>query len=81
LYDGIQNKKSEEYKFQAALVGVDLTSSEKKASNKENAEAEIPLFGDPDDFQSMSVEEKEEMTKKMKGKHESWSGKSFLKGK
>jgi hypothetical protein len=34
----------------------------------------VPLFGDPKDYESMSQEKREELTKKMMGKHKVWAG-------
>jgi len=38
----------------------------------------VPLFGDPEDYESMSQEKREELTQKMMGKHKAWAGKSLL---
>lgn len=80
LFEGIQREKLIEWEFHAAIHGVDIGGNEGTAPVKD-ADPAVPLFSDPEDYQSMSLEAKEEATKKMKSKHQRWSGQSFLKGK
>jgi hypothetical protein len=35
------------------------------------------MFRDPKDYESLSQEEREEMTEKMMGKHKLWAGTAF----
>lgn len=83
LFKGIQENKKIEWEFFAAINGVDLgTGTETKtAPVVQDSDTSIPLFGDPSDYQSMSLEERQEQTDKMQSKHKSWAGQSFLKGK
>lgn len=79
LFEGLQRGKLVEWEFHAAIHGVELGG--KKSSTAKHSDPEVPLFGDPAEYQSMSLEEKEKETEKMQNKHKRWSGQSFLKGK
>ena len=41
---------------------------------KTMADPNVPMFGDPSEYENMSKEEKEEETKRMMGLHKQWSG-------
>ncbi len=62
--------------FQAALHGVKLRGVG-QPSTKDNLEKAVPMFGDPKDYDSLSQEEREELTEKMMGKHKIWAGTAF----
>jgi len=86
LFEGIQKEKISEWEFQAALQGVDLENKNKNTSSHSSSppantvDPEIPLFGDPADYQSMTMEEKKEKTTSMKNRHRAWSNRSFMEG-
>ncbi len=70
----------------AALQGIDLDKEQSKAKNRSSKPAQsslrdnaIPLFGNPEDYKSMTDEERKEMTMKMMGKHRSWVNKGLPK--
>jgi len=61
-------------KMQAAFAGVDIDKEEKKRKEKEQM-----LFRDPADYEQMSSEEREELTKKMMGKFKGFFSKGPVK--
>lgn len=73
----------DEWKFQASIHGVDVS---KDGGNKpaptieSNRDDTLPMFGDPEAYQSMSLEEREAETKKMMKKHQVWSNDPYSKG-
>lgn len=72
-------RDNEEYKFLAALQGIELDgeSSEKEGSNSNHVssgkETSQLLFGDPADYEKMSDKKREDLTNKMLAKHKSWA--------
>lgn len=64
-------------RFQAAIHGAKLKETGRVISSKDNLDKAVPMFGDPKDYESLSQEEREEMTKKMMGKHKIWAGTAF----
>lgn len=72
-------KEDEEYlRFQAAIHGAKLKETGRvPASSEDNLKKAVPMFGDPKDYESLSKEEREEMTAKMMGKHKIWAGTAF----
>lgn len=85
LYKGIQENKLKEWKFHAGVHGIDIdgkntTSSTSTSSTPVQSDPNVPLFGDPESYQSLSDEEREAQTQKMLSKHKSWYNKSFMKG-
>ncbi len=62
---GIQN---EEFEFQVTLHGGKIKKS-KQRSIDENIRADVPLFGDPDDYDKMSEAERTVLTQRMVTKH------------
>lgn len=87
LYENYINYKNEEYKFLAALQGIDLDKEQSKIQNRNSKPGQsslrnnntVPLFGNPEDYQHLTDEEKKEMTEKMMGKHKSWVNKGLPK--
>lgn len=84
LFDKSLKKQNDEYRFLAAIHGIDL-SSEGKAVNR----AELPegvsnqkefVFADPSTYEKMSEEEKQELTNKMMQNWSSFIGKRNLGG-
>ena len=85
LFSGIQENKRVDWEFHAAMNGIDLKAEQGKKENVSSSSSTaskpiIPLFQDPEAYQSISLEEREAMTKEMQGSHKRWAGKSFLKG-
>lgn len=79
LYEYKLKEDEEKLRFQAAIHGAKLTGVSQKATSSEKEV--VPLFGDPKDYESMSPEKREELTKKMLGKHKIWAGQSLLGAK
>ncbi len=74
-------RKMDEWEFQAQIHGIDLGKSPSNSSNTQlQSDPRIPLFGDPETYQSLSNEDKEVETKKMMSRHRAWAGQSFMEG-
>ena len=67
MFNYIIEEKNEEIIFQAALRGIKL--KDPKAPQKDEV---VPMFGDPDSYDELSDEEREELTQDMMGKHKTW---------
>ena len=89
MLEYIEDKKYNEYKFFAAISGVDLDKEMRKGKrmdnqermNKQQEKQALPIFRDPDEFKDLSEEEREEMTETMMKKHKNWvSSRSNEKG-
>lgn len=80
LYEFKLKEDEDNLRFQAAIHGAKLTGVSQKAPQEvpKTGDEVVPLFGDPKDYDSMPQEEREELTKKMMGKHKVWAGKSLL---
>lgn len=82
LYDAYQSKLSREYEFQAALHGVSFKGGSKsKKKDVQSDNPNIPLFGDPEQYATLSAEERENLTQKMLNKHKAWAENPFIKSK
>jgi len=81
LFEGLQENKKIDWEFYAAINGIDLGKEQRKSAPSAASDPVVPLFLDPESYQSMSLEEREAMTTKMKKIHKRWAGQSFLKGK
>jgi hypothetical protein len=79
LYEFKLKEDEENIRFQAAIHGAEL--KEKPQEGSKSGSETVPLFGDPKDYDSMSQEEREKLTKKMMGKHKVWAGQSGLGAK
>jgi hypothetical protein len=82
LYGNYIKQINSEFKFQAALQGIDLDKTGKSTSRvtpKQSSTNALPLFGSPEDYAHLSEEERQEMTQKMMGKHKSWVQKTVPK--
>ncbi len=75
LFTEIQKIKSEEFKVQAALQGVDI-DKDKAISSPTASSTKSPsmIFGDPNEYNSLSKDEAQNLTEKMMGKHKHWAG-------
>ena len=79
LYEYKLKEDEEHLRFQAAIHGAKLKETGRD-SVKDNLEKTVPMFRDPKEYESLSKEEQEEMTKKMMGKHKIWAGTAFEGG-
>lgn len=70
-------EEEEALRFQAAIHGVKLKETGRATSSKDNLKKAVPMFGDPKDYESLTQEEREELTEKMMGKHKIWAGTAF----
>jgi len=75
LYEELCGIENRNCIFLAGLQGIDLnspssgTSGEKEPTKKV---ADIPLFGDPTEYDNMPSTEKAELTSSMLGSHKNW---------
>lgn len=94
LFEYYVKKENENYKFHAAIQGIDLEKEANKASTGSKPQSRantktpnnnaLPMFGAPEDYTYLSEEEKKELTAKMMGSHRSWVNKEVpntMKGK
>ncbi len=79
LFEFCTKEKYNEYRFFAGIQGIDLdkhtgstTESQSSRLDEQQKKQDIPLFRDPSEYNSLSKEEKEELTAKMKSKHKQW---------
>jgi len=82
MYENCVKKENDNCIFLAGLQGIDLKKEiDKKTSKKSNDRAitaktsnanALPVFGAPEDYEHLSDEERQELTRKMMGKHKSW---------
>jgi len=79
LFENIQKCKMHEMTFQAGIHGVDLQGAKTQSKPSTNAESVVPLFGDPEDYEELSNEEREDLTKTMLSKHRNWAKGGVLK--
>ena len=79
LFSEIQKAKAVEYRFQASIHGVEIKDDVIPQKQSDSKEPVIPLFGNPEAYENLSEQEREELTTTMMNKHQSWSG-NKLKG-
>ncbi len=79
LYEFKLKEDEENIRFQAAIHGAKL--KEAPQARLKSEDEVVPLFGDPKEYDSMTQEAREELTKKMMGKHKVWAGQSALGAK
>ena len=73
MYTELQEERLENFKFHANIHGVETGDNSSTSSNKESERtANIPKFGDPKDYEHLSMEERELLTAKMKKEHTNW---------
>ena len=73
-------QKEEEYKFQAAIMGVDLESN-KEVPKTQTVDGKGTCFKSPEDYAAMSDTEREEETQRMMAVFGPWSRTVLNKGK
>lgn len=68
LHEHSAKRKNEDYKFLAAINGIDLDKENKKEGTGTKSSNTLE-FKDPSEYEHMSDEEKDELTLRMKGGH------------
>lgn len=83
MLEYIEDKKYNEYKFFAALSGIDLDKEIEKAPedrkallDRQQKKQDLPIFRDPEEYKGLSEEEREQKTKDMIRAHKQWVSKS-----
>lgn len=77
LYENIQEAKRLEFEIQAKLHGCEIGDSSSSSSGKQAEHPNVPMFGDLNNYEHMSTEEREAETQRMMGKHKRWSGEAI----
>lgn len=75
LYDHITKRRLEDLKFQCRIHGIDpdANQSPSRKSSQSEANSNVPLFGDPSQYEHMSQEERDALTARMMGAHKHWN--------
>ena len=80
LYEHTIKREFDRMKFEASIHGIDLEKELKeqgvempKEDGSKAVEAAPFLFGDPEDYKDMPMDEREALTQKMKGQHKTWA--------
>lgn len=77
LFDHIQKRKLDDLKFQCRIHGIDPDGKQKqsrsRSSSQPTANPDVPLFGDPSQYDNMSQEERNALTARMMGAHKRWN--------
>jgi hypothetical protein len=64
---------NEELKFNAGIHGAKIKNSIKhNNTSASNQNANVPMFGSPDQYSHLSAKDREDLTRKMMGKHKEW---------
>ena len=80
LYDEIQKAKEVEFRFQASIHGAEIKDDVNKPQiQSDSNKPVVPLFGNPEAYENLSDQEREDLTSNMLKQHRSWSG-NKLKG-
>ena len=79
LYLLIQKAKLREYEIQASLHGVQFKHKLSDSQGVAEADPKVPMFQDPEEYKTMSKEDREKETKRMMGLHKRWSGDALHK--
>ena len=70
LYDHLQKQRTEEFKIQAKLHGVQIKGEEEsKFTTKDGKEVPLTLFKDQSEYADMTEEEKQRETERMMKSH------------
>jgi len=81
MFEHIMERKNNEYRFFAALQGIDLDKELKKKGQKtqsqdlddQQSKQDLPLFRDPEEYDNMSQEERDRLTQEMMSQHKNWA--------
>ena len=68
LFEHAQRREVDKRKFQAAIHGAEIKDAPAVVDKKTDSF----MFGDPDDYKDMPVEERQKLTDIMMGKHKQW---------
>ncbi|MFW6121407.1 MAG: hypothetical protein ACOC80_10990 [Petrotogales bacterium] len=75
LFEETEKRRLEEFKLLGKLLGAEFKDDGSKNTQKSESENKgVPLFGDPKQYENMTQEQKEELTKNMMNKHKQWAG-------
>jgi len=89
LYEQAMIRKTEEFKFHAAIHGASFDedknksdgtqqSSQRSASElKQPSNQSLPIFQDPKEYERMDDAQKEQLTQKMMKQHKQWAKKAL----
>jgi len=69
LFEDSQKRLSDKMRFEARIHGIDV----KEGSSEPQKEKAKCVPGDPDSYSHLSMEERDELTRKMMGKHKVWA--------
>jgi hypothetical protein len=68
LFEHSQKREADQRKFQAAIVGATFKDDASEApAKKDNF-----MFGDPEDYKKIPIEERQKLTESMMSKHKQW---------
>ena len=80
MFEQAQSRKEQEYRFLAAIHGVDIDKSDSKEVGEESIVDEFEkatpangLFGDPAEYEKMSEKEKTIASQKLMAKFKTWA--------
>ena len=73
LYKNMKKIEYDKFKLMASLHGVELKDSPQSGNSSFKSDPEVPLFGDPADYEKLSEEKRNSLTEKMMNKHKFWS--------
>jgi hypothetical protein len=77
MYEHIMKDKNNEFKFHALIHGIDVDKKSKRSLNEDlddqQNKQDLPLFRDPSEYDHLSDEERERITRKMKSQHRRWA--------
>jgi len=74
LYEDSEKRLADRMRFEAQIHGIDVKEDSSRPQKKSAARTDgkcIP--GDPDSYSHLSMEERDELTRKMMGKHKVWA--------
>jgi hypothetical protein len=83
LYKEIQEIKHRDYVIQASFHGVQIDDSKSSSTGTTHRKAvedpKVPIFRDPEEYKTMSEEDRNAETERMMGLHKRWSGDAINK--
>ena len=71
LYEHSEKRLVDRLKLEAGFHGIKLDDDSKPSTAGPKSEHGVP--GDPDSYAHLSMEERQELTDRMMGKHRAWS--------
>lgn len=79
MYEELQSIERDNLIIQARLHGIEIKTDQKNQASQAHVNSEVPLFGDPSEYKSMSEEDREQLTQKMLQKHKVFAKDKGLK--